>query len=242
MKLYFRFMKRHVLLFFLLYSFGGQAQECDRVWLKGRVIDSLNPTIFLNLMVVNISSGKGVFGQPDGRYAVYVAPNDSIVLSVKGYERVGFRAIPDSTCQLVRDFEIEHIGREIGEVIIKPLKTIQQIKEERANLTLRETRTITGIEAIQSPITALYQRFSQKEQSKQRVAEMEYKDSQAAILQELLRLYVVYDIIALSPDEFEEFISFLAINEDFLKTATDMELVTFIKDKFEHYKALKTSN
>ncbi len=230
------------LIVFCCFLFLGNhsfSQDCSRVWLKGRVIDTLRPQMFYNLMIVNRTSGKGVFGQPDGSFAVYVNANDSITLSVQGYHMVGFRAVPDSLCQFIVDLAIIEKGTDLAEVIIRPLKTLQQVKEERAALTLRETRTITGIEAFQSPITALYQRFSQKEQSKAKVAEMEYKDSKEAILQELLRLYVAYDIIELTDEEFVAFIGFLSIDEDFLKTASDMELVTFIKDKFEHYQRIR---
>ena len=71
---------------------------------------------------------------------------------------------------------------------------------------------------------------------------MEYRDSQQRVLQELLQLYVAYDVIELSDEEFAEFIGFLSINEDFLKTASDIELITFIKDKLEHYKRIKAAN
>lgn len=213
-------------------------QNCERVWVKGRVVDTLMTQNFYNLMIVNRNSGKGVFGQPDGTFAVYVNPNDSITLSVKGYYMSGFRVKPDSLCQFTGVFVLESKGTQLDEVVVRPLKTLQEVKEERAALAMRETRTIIGIEAFQSPITALYQRFSQKEQSKAAVAQMEYKDSREKVLQELLRLYVVYDIIELNEEEFLQFIDFLAIDDDFLKTASDMELVTFIKDKFEHYKSI----
>jgi hypothetical protein len=52
-------------------------------------------------------------------------------------------------------------------------------------------------------------------------------------------LYVANDIINLTEDEFDEFISFLNINEEFLKTATEMELITFIQDKYEHFIGVK---
>jgi hypothetical protein len=55
----------------------------------------------------------------------------------------------------------------------------------------------------------------------------------------LLRLYVAYDVISLTEVEFDEFIDFLNINEDFLKTATEIELITFIQDKFDHFKLMK---
>ena len=112
-------------------------------------------------------------------------------------------------------------------------------EEERAALAMRETRMVTGIEVMQSPITALYQAFSKKERSKRWVAEQEYKDDQERIVKELLRNYVAYEIIELSDEEFESFIYFLNMDDVFLKTATEMELITFIKDKFEHYQWLK---
>jgi hypothetical protein len=98
---------------------------------------------------------------------------------------------------------------------------------------------VTGIEMMQSPITALYQVFSKKERNKRWIAEQQYKDNQRKVVQELLRLYVANDIINLTEDEFDDFISFLNINEEFLKTATEMELITFIQDKYEHFIGVK---
>mgnify|MGYP000135443974 CR=1 FL=1 len=45
---------------------------------------------------------------------------------------------------------------------------------------------------------------------------------------ELLRLYVSYDIIQLSEDQFDDFILFINVDVNFFKTATEFELVTFI--------------
>jgi hypothetical protein len=123
-------------------------------------------------------------------------------------------------------------------VVVRPLKTLEQIKEEREALALRETRTVTGVNVLQSPITALYQAFSKKEQNKRWIAEQQYKDDQRKIVQELLRLYVAFDIIELSEQDFDEFITFLNLDEQFIKTASEMELILFIKDKYEHFKQM----
>jgi hypothetical protein len=120
-------------------------------------------------------------------------------------------------------------------VIIRPLKSLQQIKEERAALALRETKLVSGINVLESPITAIYQAFSKKEQNKKWIAAQEYKDDQRKVVKELLRLYVSFDIINLSEDEFDDFISFMNLDTDFLKTATEMELILFIKDKYDHF-------
>jgi len=228
-----------LLLLFCLGAFSTVKSQCDRVLVQGRVIDSLRPQSFYNLMVINKSFGKGIFGQPDGRFNLVANPNDIIALSTKGYPIYQFVATPDSNCQCHVLAYIEGLPQEIQEVIIRPLKTLEQIKEERASLAMRETKLVSGINILQSPITALYQAFSKKEQNKRWIAEQEYKDNQRKVVQELLRLYVAFDIINLSEEEFDDFISFLNIDSDFLKTATEMELIVYIKDKYDHFKSYK---
>ena len=227
--LYFAFAMSHLF---------GQV-PCEKVFIKGRVIDSLRPQSFYNLMVVNKTEGKGVFGQPNGSFFTYAKEQDNMVLSVKGYPQHKFTVIADSNCQYQIDVFIERPPQVFDEVIIRPLKSLAKIKEERASLALRETRMVQGVEVLQSPITALYQAFSRKEKNKRWIAEQEYKDNKARIVRELLSLYVAYDIIELERDEFDLFIQFLNINEDFLKTASEMDLVLFIKDKYEHFLLLR---
>jgi hypothetical protein len=210
--------------------------QCERVYFKGRVEDSLRPQAFYNLLVVNRSSGKATFGMPDGRFTGYAHLNDTIALSVKQYPIYEFMVQGDSNCQCQVLAFIERLPQEMAEVVVKPLKTLSQIKEERAALALRDTRLVSGINVLESPITALYQAFSKKEQNKRWIAEQVYKDNQRRVVQELLRLYIAYDIIDLNEVDFDAFILFLNLDPDFLKTASEMELISFIKDKYDHFK------
>lgn len=228
-----------ILIMSFLNGFNAFSQQCDNVFVTGKVIDSLRPQAFYNLMVINKRTGQGVFGQPNGTFAAYLLNNDTIILSVKEYESVYFVVKADSNCQYKVVIPIYHLAKQLREVVVRPLKSLEQIKEERSSLSLRETRMVTGIEMMQSPITALYQAFSKKERNKRWIAEQQYKDNQRKVVQELLRLYVANDIINLTEDEFDDFISFLNINEEFLKTATEMELITFIQDKYEHFIGVK---
>lgn len=217
-------------------SFLSLGQSCDKVLFTGRVIDSAQTQSFYNLMLVNRRTGQGVFGQPNGTFSIYVNNGDTVALSVKNYLLIKTVVVADSNCQYKHTYYLERKFSELPEVSVRPLKSLEQIKEERQELALRETRTVTGVDIFQSPITALYQTFSKKEQNKRWIAEQEYHDDQRRIVKELLRNYVAYDIIDLTEEQFDQFISFLNINEDFLKTATEMELITFIQDKYEHFK------
>ncbi len=235
-------MKQLLVACALVFSSGFISAQCDQVLFTGKVMDTLRPNTFYNLMVINRTTGRGVFGQPNGTFSVYASNGDSISLSITGYPPVHTRVVADSNCQFKRLFVIEGNPQELDPVVVRPLKSLQEIKEERQALAMRETRTVTGVEMLQSPITALYQAFSKKERTKRWIAEQEHKDNQANILRDLLRTYVAYDVIELNDEEFEEFIYFLNMDEQFLKTASEMELITFIQDKFEHYKLIKKNN
>jgi tyrosyl-tRNA synthetase len=227
------------LLLIVLLSFQTALHaQCDQVFISGKVLDTLREQNFFNLMVVNKSTGRGVFGQPNGHFSVYARPGDRIALSTKGYPVYEFVAKPDENCQCRVEAYIERLPQEVQEIVVRPLKTLEEIKEEREALALRETRTVTGVNVLQSPITALYQAFSKKEQNKRWIAEQQYKDDQRKIVKELLRLYVAFDIIELSEADFDEFITFLNLDEQFIKTASEMELILFIKDKYEHFKRM----
>jgi hypothetical protein len=232
-------MKVTALFCFLFLSLLAQAQQCDKVLFTGKVVDTLRPQNFYNLMIVNRRTGQGVFGQPNGTFSVYVNNGDSLSISVREYPLVKLVVKADSNCQFLKTIFIEPKPQEVREVVVRPLKSLEQIREEREALAMRETRMVTGIEMLQSPITALYQAFSKKEQNKRWIAEQNYKDDQRRVVKELLRTYIAYDIIELDEEEFDNFIAFLNVNEDFLKTATEMELITFIKDKYEHFRDMK---
>lgn len=234
----FKLMKKLITFIYTFFVTLNFAQDCDKVLYTGSVQDTLRPQGFYNLMVINKSTGQGVFGAPDGSFSVYAKQGDTIVLSTKGYPLIVIDSLPDNDCQVYHTYYLEPKTQEIAEVVVKPLKSLNQLKEERQNLAMRETRQVTGLEVMQSPITALYQAFSKKEKTKRWIAEQEHLDNQRDIIKELLRNYVAYDIIELTEEEFDEFISFLNMDETFLKTATEMELITFIKDKYEHYKTI----
>ena len=227
--------KLSIIWLLLILAFNVQSQNCDKVLLTGKLVDSLRPQAFYNLMVINRNTGRGVFGQPNGTFSVYVSEGDSISLSCKGYEVFNLIVVADDNCQHKVAYYIEGKPQEIEEVIVKRIKSLEEIKEERSALAMRETRQVTGIEVLRSPITALYQAFSKKEKSKRTVAKWEFRDDQSKIVQELLRTYVAYKIVDLTEEQFEDFVIFLNIDETFLKTASEMDLIVFIQDKFEHY-------
>lgn len=232
-------MKISFSLVFLITSTLSFGQGCKEINLWGSLRDTTARQGFYNVFIINKSAGRGVFGKPDGTFSITVNPGDSIYFMVTGYEAIKMKAIADSSCRHEFRSFLKLVEYKKEEVVVYPVKTLTQIKEERERLAQTETRIVTGYQALQSPITALYQEFSRRERMKKKVAELQYQDQMEQVVKELLRAYVSYDIIELDEAEFLDFVIFLNLNEEFLKKASDYDLIIYIKEKYIHFRQLR---
>ncbi|MEZ4938671.1 MAG: hypothetical protein R2799_13860 [Crocinitomicaceae bacterium] len=208
------------------------------ITIMGKVTDPDLISPFYSLMIVNKRTKVGSFGKFDGNFSVQAKQSDTILVSTRGYQvvKLCFKdSVPSDMYKV--DIQLSMLKYESAIVEVKPLKTLEELKEARAKLAMEKSKTPDpkGFDAIQSPITALFNIFSKKEQSKKLLRELEYKESQKDILREMLRIYVHNDIIKLEQHEFDDFIEFLNLDENRLKYASDYELIVYIKDKFQHY-------
>ena len=231
-------MKRFVLVFLICY-YNFSFTQCEYINIKGRVIDTTFNQSFYNLMLINKTTNKGIFGKPDGFFEVTINPKDTLIISIAGYERIFFFNKESKECNYNIEYILKPKSKQLKTIVIQPLKSIQQIKEERQNLTMKESKKmVEGIAVIQSPITALYERFSKKAKTEKKINELKYQDNKNKIVKDLLSIYVLYEIIELNELEFNNFITFLNLNDSILINMNDIELSMLIKDKFEHFKIL----
>jgi len=223
-------------------SIGNKPNYNDSlITITGRVMDTSKYVSFYNVMIVNKTAGKGIFGSYDGTFKITVKKSDIVGLSVTGY-KTQYLSFKNKTYK--KNYEViiylDLNSFVAKNVIVTPYKTLEELKKERAAIAKREVPTVTVASAIESPITALYMAFSKREKTKRLIAEMEYEDQKRNVVKEILRLYVHNDIIDLEDDEFDSFITFLNLNDRFLKTAKDYDLITYIKYKYEHYSKINT--
>ncbi|MFD1553739.1 hypothetical protein DNU06_09880 [Putridiphycobacter roseus] len=240
-------MKLLVTISIVLFSlFGyGQAQadavnyNDSLITIKGRVIDSTKMMNFYDVMVMDKSIGRGVFGRYDGSFSITVKKSAQIAVSVEGYKTQYFSfANRPYKAEYNLTVYLKLLSFTAKVVDVKPLKTLAELKEERATLEKRVVPQLSGVNAIQSPITALYMAFSKREKTKRMIAEMEYKDQQTEVVKEVLKIYVNANIIDLRDDQFESFMQYLNLNDEFLKHASDYELVVYIKYRYRQFESI----
>jgi hypothetical protein len=219
--------------------FVSNAQGPDSLWvhLEGLVFDEQEQPI-ANIIVVNQRTRKGSFGRSNGTFGIRCLKTDTISITSLGFYSRNI-VLADSAEALsyrvkvyldVRVYKIPTIE------IIAP-KDLEQIQKDIAGLGYNEDDYIlSGLNAAASPITFLYQQFSKKEESKRMVAQLENEDRKRELLKSLFYHYVDYGIIELNNKEFDDFIDYLNVSDDFMKNSTQYDFLIYVKERFKDYK------
>jgi len=191
-------------------------------------------------MIVNRSTGEGRFGSASGRFAFLSTPGDTLQFAAIGYRTVSrmVPAGPAPTSGWSWSVHLAPISVQVGTAeIIAPRDLGDIVRDIKAlGYNEKEYRT-SGIDALTSPITFLYEQFNRMEQSKREVARLENEDQRRELLRELLGKYVDYEIVSLEEGEFEAFLDFVDPGEAVLKALTQYEFILWTRERFTAFKS-----
>jgi hypothetical protein len=227
-----------VLLLFasLLTALTTQAQST--ITINGKAFDFDNKNLPINrLMIINTRSNNGVFADAEGKFSIQAKQTDTILFSSIGF-MVRKICLKDSLPKKNYFVEVDmhHLQYTLKEISVFANRSLNEIEKDINKLGVKNNYLATGVNVLESPITALYERYSRYGKSKRKVAEWENEDLKRDILKDLFRLYIKNDIIDLSDEDFDAFIRYLNLSDEFIKSASQFELTTAIKAKYENFK------
>lgn len=202
---------------------------------RGVVYDLNDSTSTPSPIIVNRRTGTGHAFLPGGEFSITGLKSDTFLVTSGGYDFQKF-CFNDSAFKSTYYIRVGLTLRSnvLNAVTIFPVKDLQTIKQDRQGLGVTPTRTTEGAaDAISSPITYIYERFSREGRSKALVAQLENEDRKNAVLKDLFRTYNRAGVIDLPEADFDAFILFLNMPEWYLKTASDYELAITIKQRYE---------
>ena len=241
------FMKHLFFLFSIvpLISFA-QVDDCEEpMFVSGKIISESGRPIF-DAMVVNRTRSYGQFCESDGSYLIKLCKSDTIQFAATGYTSVRL-TYADSAYRFQKTFNVvmRKLRVSIPEVEVFAPRDLQAISDDIQRLGFNESDyRSTGVNALQSPITFLYEAFSRRERGKRESYELRNNDRRRDLLKELFAKYVEYDIITLEDDEFDAFIDYMDPGDERLKAWSQYEFILYVKNRFASYKQLprKISN
>jgi hypothetical protein len=215
--------------------------EAQRIFIYGKVIDEQYPQISLQqIMIINQRSQVGIFGEADNTFQVQIDANDTLIISATGYARKKI-CFKDSTgTEFHPIIKLHRLSYNLNEVTVKQKKELKQIDEDIKKLGYeKKDYKLTGVEAWQSPITALYQTFSRKERNKRALAELINNDNRRRIIRDLLTIYSSSDLIRMPESQYDDFIDYLNLDDEALKMMSDYDMAVFIRDRYIVYMSNK---
>lgn len=231
------------LLIIPLFTASALCAFAQNITVSGRVTDKNGYNTLFNIMVVNERSGNGIFADAKGQFSITARRNDTLLITARdfGIKKICFRdsAIKSSYTLFIK---LDSIHYELPEVYVRPQKTLPEIDKDINSLGQIPNTDTYKDASIMSPITLLYERFSKIERSKRKVAQLEDEEKRREVLKDLLHLYIKYDIINLDDKQFDDFIDYCNLDDDFIKGATDYELIMAIKQRYESYMRYKSND
>lgn len=217
----------------IFYCFHLTAQD---VVVMGKVFHPEDPNF--NLLVVNKRTSIGTFGSQSGEFVVEAKKDDTLMVGSLGYETQLY-SMKDS---VVKDtYRIKTYLSPLR-VNLKQVKIFAPRELDSIQADIRELGyddrdfMLSGINAMQSPITFLYQQFSRKEQQKRRAYEIMNEDRKRNLLKELFAYYVDFEIIDLDEDRFDEFVDFMNVPDATLRSLSQYDFIMYTKEKYEQFK------
>ncbi|MFZ1689116.1 MAG: hypothetical protein WAU70_16965 [Flavobacteriales bacterium] len=216
---------------------SGLAQE---VTITGKVTSTDPERVLYDLMVVNKRTRTGTFGNVDGSFTVKALKTDTLLFGSAGHQTQPISMIDSAAKEVyVLSLRLQQNVIRLREFKVVPERDLEEIQKDIEDLGYnKDDYSISGVDAMQSPITFLYQAFSKREASKRLVAELRNEDRKRALLKELLRRYVEYDIINLSDAAFDDFIDFCSVPDEVIKGLSQYDFLMYVKKKYELYSSL----
>lgn len=223
-------------LLLILFHFT-QAQE-SKVVVKGQVYGINQTTDLLTLFVVSQEYQTGNFGNPDGTYEIKVNRNDTILIGSIGYFTSKV-CVQDSILKdtIYVDVQLKQLQYYLQEVTVLAPREMRRIYEdiEKLGYDPKDDRLSGFVDPLSSPITALYEMYS-RHARQERLAKKLINDARRRdLLKELLAKYVDYNIIDLDNDQFDDFIEYLDVTDDFLKNSSQYDFIIFVKKKYKYF-------
>lgn len=259
-------INRFLIVFFLLLGGHAIAQDViEASWVKGRVTDKFGQPIEYT-HIVNLTKHLGEVTNAAGDFEIFAAPGDLVRFSCIGYNTSSRRlkgtenelgkiwrvTLSEDTVMLktVNIFALPKDATALKEAILEmethPLIPDLHLNDvtlyNKANPSGTREQTLPGFSSpgltyvIPGPITALYEAFSKKAQSRRQYEAMVMADAQRQKAARRYNAEVVRRVTHIDSDEeIQDFMLYCHLDVDFVNNTSDYQLYESINQCFNFW-------
>lgn len=232
-------MRSKYLIAFLLFLTSGiaQAQQNDSIRISGTVLDIYDRTPVSGVSVIIPKAGQSFVTDAAGRFNVLCHKRDTLFLFLYGYQTLRF-SLADSAAKAVYhpEFMFDRLLATTSRpIIVHPNKTLRDIEKEREKLGQIPKELRQPDVPLTSPISALYELLSDRAKERTKLREQMQADDRSRIYRELFDYYKEAGLFDLPDEYYDQFINYLNLPVDFLRTNTDYAITKTIMDAYKKF-------
>lgn len=202
------------------------------VQVKGVVYDADSNRVLDSVTIIVKHTSRIMQNKADGTFSIFVKPTDTLIFGLYGF-RVKYLCFKDSSAN--KDYNVKvrmtHLRDESREVTISAARTQREIRRDIYSLVMERAYAMERPSSIQSPISAIYEQYSKKSQSKQLLQDYEFELAKNKLVKQLLDIYNKQGIIDIPQSDYKAFVDHLNLDWEFLVVASDYDLAVYIKQK-----------
>jgi len=159
------------LLSFLIGLFCVVTSAAQQISLKGTIVSSDSASVMPFAYVINTRTGQGQLSDMNGEFVITANLSDSVLFSFIGYQRL---KIPvkklyvgiDKICKVI----MKETTYKINQVVVSEFK-LKPYERDYMKRVISNSKLKT-INAVESPISALYMEFSKKGKEQKKLAKI----------------------------------------------------------------------
>jgi hypothetical protein len=249
-------MKKLLFLFVLCISLTALSQ--DDAQINGTVLNDATDEPLENVNIVNLNSVKGASSDQNGKFMIRASVNDTLYFSYLGFKSIRVRVTNDWLRFGEIKVKMTELGIALEEVVIRPVELTGYVEVDARlipvydNYRYRISGLSTGYEggktkpgavssvlsSIFNPADFLYNIFGKRPKQMRKLRQMKEDDAIRNLLASKYDRETLMAVLQLERVDLDEIVNRCNYSADFIRTASDLQILDAISECYEEYKVL----
>ncbi|WP_421807007.1 carboxypeptidase-like regulatory domain-containing protein [Flagellimonas sp.] len=235
---------------------GNEAQEIQEF--TATVINAQTEFPLESVHVVNLNQVKGTITNPDGKFTIPAAVNDTLYFSYLGFKTQKVRVTNDMLRFGNTEIALTELAYALEEVVVRPYQLTGYLEIDVKNLPVNNAYqySISGLNAsyeagnkspsavtkvlgaILNPADLLRNLFGKKPRQMRKLRQIKEDDSIRDLLASKFDRETLTELLQLEKVDIEDILNNCNYSKSFIKTANDLQILDAISSCYEEYRVL----
>jgi hypothetical protein len=251
--------KALILLFLIITPLCLWAQEGEII--NGVVLNDATDSALENVNIVNLNQVIGTTSDPEGKFDLRAAVNDTLYFSYLGFKSIRVRVTNDWMKYGEVKIKMTELGIALEQVELKPVQLTGYVEVDAKLIPIYDNYRyrIAGfsggyeggksqpgavskvLSSIFNPADFLYNVFGKRPKQMRKLRQMKENDEIRNLLQSKFDRETLMAVLQLERVDIGEILNNCSYSSDFINTANDLQILDAISECYEEYRVLSRS-